>query len=115
MSDYSQDQGEVWRAEYESERLSIHKIAKRHHAQDRLVYDTLRALGVDTGARAKERKVSRQDVAVALAAGKTPKQLAAELGVTRSTIYVAMRDVRSAASRVQLWPTPDGGFTDKEF
>ena len=116
MDDYrKQDQGEVWKAEYEDERLSIHKIAKRHHAPDTLVRDTLKNLGLDTGARIKERKVSRQGVAQALASGKTPKQLAAELGVTRATIYVAMRDIRSAASRVQLWPTPNGGFTDKEL
>lgn len=109
MSDYSNDPSGVWRAEYEVEGLSCRAVAKRHGVPERLVYLTLRELGVDTGARTRERKIDRAAIAQARAAGRTPKQLAVEFKTSRAVIYNILGDFDRA-----LWediqPDPASDF-----
>ena len=113
MDDYrKQDQGEVWRTEYQDDGLTCREIGKRHGIPENLVYSALKELGVDTSARTRARKLDRAAIVAARAAGQSPKQIAETFGATRRTIY------RLLSTELQAGDTPataEAGEVSGEF
>jgi len=98
MNSYDVDSSEVWRSEYEDGGLSCRAIGEHHGVPERAVYDHLRALGVDTGARRSERRIDRAALQAAHAAGRTPKELAADFKTSVGVIYNTLQAARRANS-----------------
>ena len=112
MDDYRKDQSEVWAAEYQEQGLSCRAIGKRHSVPERLVYVTLRELGVDTGARRQELRLDRSAIAKARAAGVSPKQIAAELGTSAAVINNTLCLMKKARKTGDILPATEAGEDD---
>ena len=110
MDDYrKQDQGEVWRTEYQDDGLTCREIGKRHGIPENLVYSALKELGVDTSARTRARKLDRAAIVAARAAGQSPKQIAETFKTSINVIYNTLSDMRRTPNTGDTPPAAEMG------